>query len=628
MTSFEPEHNDGATIDSLSKRIGLRAIVAALVLAIVAPLGVLAAVSFQRAWHRQLANVDRQNVATVRAISVAIDQQVERTTSALDVLGELHALDMPELPAFESLATRLLPYQTYWSGILLAEPSGEVIDGIPDREDGGATVNGIRWARAAAQAKQTTVSNMIRLPGSDRTEVIIAVPVVRNGRITLVLGARVSTSALGETLHRQQTPADGAVALIGHDYRIIARSRDEQSFVGMQANSDLMAAARRSSEGSVRLVARDGRPNYGAFSRSPRTGLIVALGLPAEQVVGPIRRILSMLVAAWAVVLALGAGVGLLLGGVIVRALSAASTSAMALARGEVIASEPSRIAEIDDLTAALQQASDTLQQRNRERDEASRLKDEFLMTISHELRTPLTAILGWTRMLATGQMRDEQRPRAIEAIERNAAALQKLVEELLDVSRIVTGKLRLEVQTVSLADVVTGAVDTVRPAADAKGIRIRSDVDEAAAFVSGDSGRLQQVVWNLLSNAVRFTPQGGRIEVQCRRRGDNVELSVRDSGVGVDPDFLPHVFERFRQGTRGSNRTHGGLGLGLSIVRHIAELHGGTVRAENNDPPPGANFQVVLPAVPAFTYSGVALERTEPAPSISLPTTPSSAAG
>jgi signal transduction histidine kinase len=612
----------------LSKRIGLRAIVAALVLAIVAPLGVLAAVSFQRAWHRQLANVDRQNVATVRAISVAIDQQVERTTSALDVLGELHALDAPELPAFESLAARILPYQPYWSGILLADPSGAVIDGIPNREDGGATVNGISWARAAVQAKQTTVSKMVRLPGHDRRHVIIAVPVVRNGRITLVLGARVSTSALSETLHRQQTPSDGAVALIGHDYRIIARSRDEQSFVGTEANSDLMKAAQRSNEGSLRLVGRDGKPNYGAFSRSPMTGLIVGLGLPAEQVVGPIRRILWMLAAAWAVVLALGAGVGLLLGGVIVRALSAASMSAMALARGEVIAPEPSRIAEIDDLSAALQRASDTLQHRNRERDEASRLKDEFLMTISHELRTPLTAILGWTRMLATGQMREEQRPRAIEAIERNAIALQQLVEELLDVSRIVTGKLRLEVQTVSIADVVAGAIDTVRPGADAKGIRVRSNVEEAAAFVSGDSGRLQQVVWNLLSNAVRFTPQGGRIDVDVRRESDNVELSVRDSGVGVDPDFLPHVFERFRQGTRGSNRTHRGLGLGLSIVRHLTELHGGTVRAENNDPPPGATFRVTLPALPTLTYSGSVSGRTLPAPSISLPTTPSSAAG
>jgi signal transduction histidine kinase len=613
----------------LPKRIGLRAVAAALVLAIVAPLGVLAVVSIQRAWHRQLTNVDRQNVANVHAISVAIDQQVERTTSALDVLGELHALDTPELPAFESLASRILRYQPYWSAILLADPSGTVIDGIPDRFDGGATANGMNWARAAVEAKQTTVSSVFRVPGNDRPHVIIAVPVVRNGRITLILGARVATRALGETLQRQEISGDGTIVLIGNDYRVIARSRDEHETVGTPANPEFVEVARRSAEGTLRLTARDGRPNYAAFSRSSKTGLVVALGFPAEQVDGPIRRILWTVAAAWVVVLGIGASLGMLFGGAIVRAMSAASAAATALARGEAVVPRPSRIAEIDDLADALRRASDILQQRNRERDEASRLKDEFLMTVSHELRTPLTAILGWARMLVTGQIRDEQRARAIESIERNALALQQLVEDLLDVSRIVTGKLRLEVQAVAIADVIAAAVDTIRPAAEAKGIRLRTSVETTAAVVSGDSGRLQQVVWNLLSNAVRFTPHGGRIDVECSRVDSTVELVVRDSGVGIDPDFLPHVFERFRQAGGAGARAHGGLGLGLSIVRHLVELHGGTVTAANNSPRPGATFRVTFPAASAAMYSGSGpAERTLPAPSASLPTTPSSAAG
>lgn len=612
----------------LPRTIGLRALVAALVLAVVAPLGVLAAVSVQRAWRRQLANVDRQNVANVRAISVAIDQQVDRTASALEVLGELHALDTPELPAFESLASRVLRYQPYWSGILLADADGRVIDGVPDADDGNASSNGMNWARAVAQAKQTIVSNMIRLSDSAPPSVVIAVPVVRNAQVKLVLGARVATRALGETLQRQQTPPDGAVALFGGDFRMLARSRDESTLVGSAANPQVTALAQRSTEGSFRTVSREGRATYAAFSRSPRTGLSVALGLPAEQVDGPIRRILWMLAGAWIVVLALGAGLGLLLGNVIVRALSSATSAAVALGRGESIGLPGSRIAEINALAAGLRRASDTLQARNRERDEASRLKDEFLMTVSHELRTPLTAICGWARMLSTGQMHDDQRPRAVEAIERNAASLQQLVEDLLDVSRIVTGKLRIEVTDVGVADVVARALDTVRPAADAKGIKVRMNVEPDAAVICGDAGRLQQVVWNLLSNAVRFTPQNGRIDVDCRRSGDNVELTVRDSGVGIDPEFLPHVFERFRQGTRGTMRAHGGLGLGLSIVRHLVELHGGTVTGENNTPPPGATFRVTLPMTAALTYSGsVASVRTLPAPSISIPTTPSSAA-
>jgi signal transduction histidine kinase len=470
---------------------------------------------------------------------------------------------------------------------------------------------------------------MIILPGSERRYVIISVPVVRDGQITLVLGARVATRALSETLQRQQTSPDGAVALIGSDFRVIARSREEPQFIGTPASAQLIDNVTRSTEGALRVVARDGQPNYGAYSRSQRTGLIVALGLPAEQVDAPIRRILWMFAGAWVTVLALGAGLGLLLGGVIVRALSGASTAAMALARGEPVAPPSSRIREIDELAVGLRHASETLQERNRERDEASRLKDEFLMTVSHELRTPLTAICGWARMLSTGQMHEGQRPRAVDAIERNAAALHQLVEDLLDVSRIVTGKLRLEVRDVAVAEVVAGAVDTIRPAADAKGIKVRTTFDPAAAVLSADSGRLQQIVWNLLSNAVRLTPQGGRIDVDCRRVGDSVELAVRDSGPGVDPEFLPHVFERFRQGTRGRARAHGGLGLGLSIVRHLVELHGGSATAENNNPPPGATLRVTLPAAAVFTYSASGLEgRILPAPSASIPRTPSSAGG
>jgi signal transduction histidine kinase len=208
--------------------------------------------------------------------------------------------------------------------------------------------------------------------------------------------------------------------------------------------------------------------------------------------------------------------------------------------------------------------------------------------------------------MLSTGQIRDEQRGKAVDAIERNAQALQQIVDDLLDVSRVVSGKLRLDVQPLAMADVVASAIEAIRPAADAKGILVTTDLSEDGSLISGDRGRLQQVLWNLLSNAVKFTPNGGRIDIECRRAGAHVELLVRDTGVGIEPEFLPHVFERFRQGKGGTTRAHGGLGLGLSIVRHFVELHGGTVTGENNVPPPGATFRVVLPAPPASTYPDV----------------------
>jgi signal transduction histidine kinase len=229
--------------------------------------------------------------------------------------------------------------------------------------------------------------------------------------------------------------------------------------------------------------------------------------------------------------------------------------------------------------------------------------------------------------MLATGEIRDIQRPKAIGSIERNAVALQHLVDELLDMSRIVAGKLRLDIQPISMADVVSAAVETVRPAADGKGIQLAADVEPDGDLAPGDPRRLQQVVWNLLSNAVKFTGSGGRIDVVCRRVNQHFELTVRDTGVGIDPQFVPFVFERFRQGQGGATRLHGGLGLGLSIVRDIVELHGGTVMAENNVPPPGAAFRVVLPvAAHASTYSAGAGWPARETPA-GAPTSPKTAA-
>jgi signal transduction histidine kinase/ActR/RegA family two-component response regulator len=579
------------------KRVGLRWVVAALVLAIVAPLGVVAGLSFQRTWDRQLANLDRQNIATARAVSVAVDREIENSASALGVLGELHALDGPDLPAFENLAARLLPYQPNWSAIVLADTSGRVLDGVPNAAGADVAAGSIHWARAALVTRGTTVSNLFSLPGEAGRFLMIAVPVVRQGAVTLVLGARVKTEGLLAVLMQQQAPPTAAVAVIGSNDRIIVRSQANDEWVDEPVSAELARISAQAIEGSWRGVSRDGSATYAAFSRSTRTGLMVALGLPAEEIDGPIRRILWIFTAASFVLVGTGAGLGLLLGSVIVRAVNAASRASIALARGEAIAHMPSHIAELDDLSVGLQQAAAAIRTHNRDRDEASRLKDEFLMTVSHELRTPLTAILGWTRMLSTGQIRENQRARAMDAIDRNASALHQLVDDLLDVSRIVSGRLRLDVQPVALGDVVAAAVDTVRPAADAKSIDIATRVDANASAVSGDPGRLQQVVWNLLSNAVRFTPNGGRITIAVEQSGHDVEMSVSDSGSGVKPEFLPHVFERFRQEESGTTRAHGGLGLGLAIVRHLVELHGGTVRAENNTATPGATFVIRLPA-------------------------------
>jgi signal transduction histidine kinase/integral membrane sensor domain MASE1/ActR/RegA family two-component response regulator len=230
------------------------------------------------------------------------------------------------------------------------------------------------------------------------------------------------------------------------------------------------------------------------------------------------------------------------------------------------------------------------------EAEEANRIKDEFLATLSHELRTPLTAMLGWLAMLRRQRLDDETAAHAIETVERSAKMQAQLVEDLVDVSRIVRGKFSLEVRPIDLYPVIEAAVDIVRPAADAKGIQISVEREPALGAVSGDPARLQQVIWNLLSNAVKFTPRAGRIQVSLRRAESSAEVVVSDTGMGIRPDFLPHAFERFRQAEGSLTRAHRGLGLGLAIVRHLVELHGGTVRADSPGEGQGTTFTIRLP--------------------------------
>jgi len=233
-----------------------------------------------------------------------------------------------------------------------------------------------------------------------------------------------------------------------------------------------------------------------------------------------------------------------------------------------------------------------------RQAQEANRMKDEFLATLSHELRTPMNAILGWAQLLREGKLDALTSARAVQTIERNARVQTQLISDILDVSRIVSGKLRLDIRPVELVRAVEAALDTVRPAAEARGIELRTELDAGAGPISGDADRLQQVVWNLLSNAIKFTPLSGRVTVRVARADSHVLLTVEDSGIGIDEDFLPHVFERFRQGDSSSTRPHGGLGLGLALVRHLVELHGGSVHAVSPGRDQGSIFTVKLPVM------------------------------
>jgi CheY-like chemotaxis protein len=256
------------------------------------------------------------------------------------------------------------------------------------------------------------------------------------------------------------------------------------------------------------------------------------------------------------------------------------------------------------------------------EAERTSRLKDEFLATLSHELRTPLNAILGWARLLHGGQLDSTTKLRAIESVERNARVQTKLVEDLLDVSRIITGKWRLETRPVDLCTSVEAAIETIRATLETKGIALEKELDLSIGLIMGDPNRVQQILWNLLSNAVKFTPNGGHIQVRVTREGGNAAISVKDSGKGINEEFLPYVFERFRQADGSLTRKYGGLGLGLAIARHLTELHGGSIEAESAGDDQGSVFTVKFPLLSEWGSQRLASDVVH-LPSAVVPPTP-----
>jgi PAS domain S-box-containing protein len=274
------------------------------------------------------------------------------------------------------------------------------------------------------------------------------------------------------------------------------------------------------------------------------------------------------------------------------------TVSPIRLADGQIIgASKIARdITERKRADLRLQEALRAAQEAKHEADQANRRKDEFLATVSHELRTPLTSIIGWLRMMREGMLDQAAIGKALETIERNAQSQAQLIEDLLDISKIISGKMQLKIKPLDMSSVINSAVDAIRPAAEAKNIRLQIITDASVSPINADYERIQQVIWNLLSNAVKFTPAGGRVQVQLEQVVSNVEVTVSDSGQGIKPEFLSRVFDRFTQADSSITRAFGGLGMGLAIAKSIVELHGGTIRAESPGEGQGANFTVSFP--------------------------------
>ena len=528
-------------------------------------------------------------------MSVAVDEEIGRTIAALGVLALLEPIETPDRSHFTEVASRTLALHPGWLSIRLVTRSfGIVAD--TERPPERATLVQPDWVDAVFRTGQPAVSGVRQDPETGIWFVTVGVPVVRHGRVIYALGVRVRASAFSELLRRQGPPQGGLITLLDSTTGIIARTQNEERYVGQRPTPEFVERSREQPEGTWRTLTLEGVPAYSSWSRSILTGWTIGNAIPAEAVDGPMRQSVRALLVTGLGTLGAGLVLALLLTHGLVRSGEKVASAARALARGEPLPPFRPLIAEAEGLSRALHEAAEILAARRRDAEAASRAKDEFVATVSHELRTPLNAILGWVTLLRTGTLPPERHAHALEVIERNTRAQTRLIEDLLDMSRILRGSVPLKMEDLNLSPIVEAAMESVRPMATARQIQVVTHLLPAEIPVAGDLSRLQQIFWNLLTNALKFTPPGGRVDVSLATEAREAVVRVADTGEGIAPQFMPYVFDRFRQETAEVTRIHSGLGIGLSLVRELAELHGGRVSAESAGKNRGATFTLRLP--------------------------------
>ncbi len=573
----------------------------------IVPLLVMSGIGLYALAQQQRIQAERIGLELARALATAVDAELRSSISVVQSLATSLALDRDDLSGFQERAQRVLETQVNWAAVFLADPSGHRL--VDTRFRPGTVLPPILEKESFDRVVRTRAPAVGNLAKNAQGVLLFPVraPVIRDGELSYVLTALVKPEAILEVID-----ANGLR---------VARSRAHNENLGGRPSASLQAImANGAEEGVGQTIDLEGNRNYASFSRLRDSGWSAVPGIPAAFVEGTAYRSLAIYGGGILLSIVLGTLGAIGIARSINRPIRDLRASAQALGRRETLRALDTSIQEIRDVADALAIAADERAGSEAQREEllrreqqaraaaeaANRAKDEFLAVLSHELRTPLNAVYGWARLLQAGQVRDEQAERALDAIVRNANAQVQLIDDLLDVSRVVSGKMRLDIRPVDLRTVIEGALDAVRPAAEAKAIRLQSVLDPRAAPITGDSGRLQQVIWNLLMNAVKFTPKGGRVQVHLQRVNSHVEIIVSDTGPGIAPDVLPFIFERFTQADSSSTRAHSGLGLGLALVKHLVELHGGSVDAQSPGEGKGATFVVRLPLTIAEIPAGL----------------------
>lgn len=574
---------------------------------------------------------ERRILLAARNLAEAVDQELAGTTRTLQALASLNQLNQGDLKTFYDQAKRVTATQATWVSVILLSPQGQQL--VNTKQPFGKqlpTVVEPGSLQRVVATRQPVVGNLARGKlDPDIVAIPVRVPVMRNHTLQYILTAVITQKALARVVG-EQTRVDGewTRTIVDGQGVVVARTRNPERFVGRRGTPSFLKRIRETTDGVYQDTTLEGVQVYIAFSRVRNSPWTVAVTVPVDVVQGPSRQAMGVVVGSGLALLLISGAGAFMLSRQISRSITSAALAAEALAKGEYPKVSSLSIKEVVLLGQSLEFAANLLSEREQERTEnlmrveaaraeaeaTNRIKDEFLAVLSHELRTPLNPILGWSKLLRTGRLDAAKTAFALETIERNAKLQTQLIEDLLDVSRIMQGKLSLNMAPVHLVSTIQSAIETVRLAAEAKSIQIQTRLDPTIGPVLGDSARLQQVIWNLLTNAVKFTAVDGQVAIQLGRVGSQAQIQVSDTGKGIHLEFLPYVFEYFRQEDSKTTRKFGGLGLGLAIVRHLVELHGGTVHVDSPGEDKGATFTVRLPLLKAET-----LEREQPISSFSL---------
>ena len=586
----------------------IRSQLALLVVAVVVPVALLAAATTTRLWTLQREAYEQRYLERVSALRLALDTRLDATTRVLRGLSGSVALDEPgQLPRFVARLDRLLQSNPEWATVGLRDAEGRP---VAARTRSGTPP--IPPPEATPEDGRGPVFSDLRDVGGGAFVTYISVPILRAEASHGSLYVGITQHGWLEFLRSYPVSARATLTLNDRQGLIIARTLNPERWVGRKSGPDFLERIRSGDEGAAQIRGLEGQQFYTAFSRSRLAGWVLGTGVPSEEVEASLR---DSTVAMLAGVVATALAVALFavwIGSRIIGAITSLALAARQVASpGGPPPGPPLPIEEAETVRLALGQAGALLAARDAERDAAyareaaarteaeqsNAAKDEFLAMLGHELRNPLSAMKSASALLATAGVRPAVRERSREVIERQVGRLTDLVDDMLDVARLNSGKIVLERRVVDLAEVVRHVLGSFQDAG--RSIHVRVDAALAPAWVFADETRLEQIVANLLDNACKYTPAGGHVRIETATAGDEATLVVADDGSGIAAELLPRIFDVFAQGERTLERAQGGLGLGLTVVRRLVALHGGSIQVESPGPGGGATFRVGLPAAP-----------------------------